>query len=159
MLIKEDSRNIGKEFRIEAYDVAHTMGEASVGVMTVFENGSAAKNEYKKFILRDTEKGDDYGGLREIMRRRFNHKEWTFPDLIVIDGGKGQKNIASKIIKELGLNINIVSVVKDEKHKAREILGNKKIIEKHKVSILQVNDEAHRFAINFHRNKMRKRLK
>jgi len=159
MLIKEDSRNIGKEFRIEAYDVAHIMGEASVGVMTVFENGSSAKNEYKKFILRETEKGDDYGGLREIMRRRLNHKEWTFPDLIVTDGGKGQKNVASKIIKELGLNINIVSVVKDDKHKAREILGNKKIIEKHKVSILQVNDEAHRFAINFHRNKLRKRLK
>jgi len=159
MLIKENSRNIGKEFRIEAFDAAHTMGEASVGVMTVFENGLAAKSEYKKFILRETEKGDDYGALREIMQRRFNHKEWTFPDLIVTDGGKGQKNIATRIMKELGLNVNIVSVVKDDKHKAREILGNKKIIEKHKVEILQVNDEAHRFAIEFHRKKMRKRLK
>lgn len=159
MLIKEESRNIGRDFRIEAYDIAHTKGNESVGVMTVFENGSPVKSDYKKFILRDTKSGDDYGGLREILRRRFSHPEWTAPDLIVIDGGKGQKNVASRVINNLDLNIKVVSVVKDDKHKAKEMLGNKKIIEKHKAEILQINEEAHRFAINFHRSKMRKRLK
>ena len=162
-LIKDETKNIGRDFRIEEYDVAHLGGEASVGVMTVFENGVAVKNEYKKFILRDTEPGDDYGGLREILRRRFNHKEWTFPDLVVIDGGKGQKNVAGKILKELGVNTKIVSVVKDEKHNPKGILATgiklKKIVEKNKKTILEANSEAHRFSINFHRSKMRKRLK
>jgi excinuclease ABC subunit C len=162
-LIKEETRNIGRDFRIEAYDVAHLRGAESVGVMTVFENDKPAKNEYKKFVLRDTKEGDDYAGLREILTRRFRHDEWAFPDLIVIDGGKGQKNIANRLLKKLGVNVKVVSVVKDDKHNAREILAAgtnlKKLVQKHENTILQANLESHRFAINFHRSKMRKRLK
>jgi len=162
-LIKEETKMIGRDFRIEAYDVAHTGGSESVGVMTVFENDEAKKSEYKKFILRDTKQGDDYGGLREILTRRFKHNEWSYPDLIVIDGGKGQKNIANRLLKKLGVNVKVVSVVKDDKHNAREILAAglklKKIVKKHESAILQANLESHRFAINFHRSKMRKRLK
>ena len=97
------------------------------------------------------------------MKRRFKHTEWTYPDLIVIDGGKGQKNIANRILKQLEVNTKVVSVVKDDKHNAREILAAgtklKKLVEKHQNEILQANLESHRFAINFHRSKMRKRLK
>ncbi len=161
-LIKEETKNINYQFRIEAYDVAHTKGSQSVGVMVVFENNQAVKNQYKKFILRETKNGDDYGGLKEILNRRLKHSEWSYPDLIVVDGGKGQKNVAEKTLKENNLNLNVVSVVKDKKHQARGILATgkkiKEIAQKNKVPILQINLEAHRFAINFHRNKMRKRL-
>lgn len=158
-LIKKGVGDNQNNFRIEAYDVAHTRGESSVGVMVVFDEGVPIKSEYKKFILRNTKKSDDYAGLEEILTRRFKHPEWGAPDLIVVDGGKGQKNIATKILKELGEEVKVVSVVKDDKHIAREILGDKKIVEKYKESILKANLESHRFAISFHRNKLRKRLK
>lgn len=152
-----DTRHEGsdKKFRIEAFDVAHMSGKNSVGVMTVIENGFVKKSEYKKFILRDTKRGDDVGGLREILTRRLKHSEWGTPDLIVVDGGKGQINQANKLIK----NIPIVSVLKDDKHKPKDILGDKKKADKYKKEILLVNNEAHRFAINFFRLKQRKNFK
>lgn len=162
-LIKKNEKNY-ENFRIEAFDIAHTMGESSVGVMIVIKDGNMIKNDYKKFILRQTQKGDDCGGLQEILIRRFNHLEWALPDLIVVDGGKGQKNIATKTLKQIfskqnrQIKIPIVSVIKDNKHIAKKILGSKKIVDKNKTIILKSNIEAHRFAINFHRQKMRKRI-
>jgi excinuclease ABC subunit C len=153
-LISDDTTN-HDSFRIESYDVAHMSGKNSVGVMTVIENGKVKKSEYKKFILRDTKRGDDVGGLREIITRRLKHPEWEQADLIVIDGGKGQINEAKRIIK----GIPVVSVLKDERHKPKDILGDKKIACKYKKEILLVNNEAHRFAINFFRSKQRKSFK
>lgn len=155
---KQDSR-----FRIEAYDVAHISGKNSVGVKTVMEDGKIKKSDYKKFILRNTKRGDDVGGLREILSRRFKHTEWTLPNLVVVDGGKGQLNVAlscimlfSKQYLKSGLSkIKAVSVLKDDKHKPKEIMGNKRIIQKYKKEILILNSEAHRFAIGFLRHKIK----
>ena len=145
-------------FRIEAYDVAHMKGSHSVGVMTVFENGVAQKSQYRKFILRDTPKGDDLKGLVEILTRRYKHDEWRLPDLVVIDGGKTQLKTAQSFFKSIMLDVPIVSVVKDDAHKAREILGDQTMATKHFKQIILINSEAHRFAIEFYRSKHRKSL-
>jgi excinuclease ABC subunit C len=143
-------------FRVEAYDVAHMKGSHSVGVMTVFENGIPQKSAYRKFILRNTPKGDDLKGLIETLTRRFTHEEWLLPDLVVIDGGKIQLKTAQSFFKSISLTVPIVSVVKDDSHKAREILGDKFFAEKYKKQIILINSEAHRFAIEFYRKTHRK---
>ena len=139
-----------KNLRIEAYDVAHLSGTNNVGVMTVIENGEINKNEYRKFIIRDS-KGNDVGALKEILERRFRHSEWAFPQIIVVDGGKAQINTARKVL--YGKKIEIVSVLKNEYHKPKAILGSKNITEKYSNDILLANSEAHRFAIKYHREK------
>ncbi|MEZ0209234.1 MAG: GIY-YIG nuclease family protein [Candidatus Paceibacterota bacterium] len=143
-------------FRIEAYDVAHISGGNRVGVMTVIEGKEKTTDEYRKFKLPE-KTNDDYAGLQEIMLRRFNHKEWRYPDLIVIDGGVGHKHTAEKVIAHLGLHIPVVSVVKDDRHKPKDILGLSVHVDYHKKEILLANAEAHRFAIGYHkllRNKL-----
>ncbi len=145
-----------RDFRIEAYDAAHISGTSRVGVMTVIEGGRKDTNGYRKFKL---EEGinDDYEGLRQMLRRRFGHTEWRYPDLIVIDGGKTHKETAEKVLAALGLPIPCVSVVKDERHKPKDILGDKVHVDYHKKEILLANSEAHRFAIGYHktlRNKL-----
>jgi excinuclease ABC subunit C len=158
-LIDDDKVNVQDvSFRIEAYDVAHMKGSHSVGVMTVFENGVAQKSQYRKFILRNTPKGDDLKGLIEILTRRYKHDEWRLPDLVVIDGGKTQLKTAQSFFKSITLNVPIVSVVKDDKHKAREILGDQIRASTHNKQIILINSEAHRFAIEFYRSKHRKSL-
>ena len=158
-LIKQDvSRGaLDTGFRIEAYDVAHISGTNAVGVMTVVEDGEVNKSQYRKFKIK-IDKNDDTKNLKEVLNRRFGHPEWRFPNLIVVDGGKGQINAAKSVLKEAGLDfINVVSVVKDERHKPREILGNLAVepplggstaLER---AILLANAEAHRFAIKYHR--------
>lgn len=157
-LIKEDQILSFKDtnFRIEAYDVAHISGTSRVGVMVVIEGGEKEKDQYRKFKLEE-DKNDDYEGLRNLLERRFSHKEWRYPDLIVIDGGLPHKNIAEKIVTSFGLLIPCVSVVKDERHKPKDILGDKIHVDYHKKDILLSNAEAHRFAIGYHktlRNKL-----
>lgn len=145
--------NIGNTVRIESYDIAHMSGKNMVGVMTVVVGNQKAQNEYKKFIIRGNTGADDTKALREILERRFNHEEWGIPDVVVIDGGQAQINVGQQVLKELGKNIPVVAVLKDEKHKPKDILGDKQIIEKYKEQILLSNAEAHRFAITFHREK------
>lgn len=139
-----------KSFRIEAYDVAHISGTNRVGVMTVIKDKEKDKSEYRKFKLEENI-NDDYGGIRELLKRRLNHKNWEFPDLIVLDGGENQRKVGEKIVTEMGLLIPCVSVVKNDKHKPKDILGNKKVVDYHKKEILLANQEAHRFAINYHK--------
>lgn len=141
--------------RIEAYDVAHLRGFSAVGVMVVVEDGEAKPSEYRKFNLKATVAGDDVGGLREILSRRMGHDEWPMPRLIVVDGGAGQMNGAKKVLDEYGIQIPLVGVTKDEKHRPRAIVGDKKYIEGRERDILLANAEAHRFAIGFHRKKLR----
>lgn len=138
------------DFRIEAYDVAHISGSHRVGVMTVVEGKEKNKAEYRRFKLPE-KTNDDYEGLREVLTRRLRHKEWRYPDLIVIDGGIGQKQTAERIIAAHGLLIPCVSVVKDERHKPKDILGAKIHVDYHKKDILLANSEAHRFAIGYHK--------
>jgi len=145
-------------FRIEAYDAAHLSGKNSVAVMTVIENGEVNKNEYRKFKLHGTAGADDLASLEEVLRRRFNHLEWRMPNIVVVDGGVNQKRRAEKTLKEMGISVPIVAVVKDEFHKPRNISGDSKIVGKYEREILLGNNEAHRFAIKFHRE-LRDRIK
>lgn len=158
-LIKKENEVSNKDFagsfRIEAYDIAHMSGKNNVGVMIVACDDEIEKSEYRKFKI-SKENNDDVAALREVLIRRFAHPEWTNPNLIVIDGGLGQKNAAENALKEMNLNIPIISVVKDETHKANHLLGEENTINQYKDMILKVNVEAHRFAIAYHKN-LRKR--
>jgi len=143
-------------FRIEAYDIAHMSGKNMVGVMIVVENNEPNKSEYKKFIIRTQESSNDTGALEEILSRRFRHAEWGIPNLIVVDGSTAQINVAKRVLNRYQFNISIVSVVKDDRHKAKAIIGDEQIIKQYKKSILLANSEAHRFAIAFHKQKRNK---
>lgn len=140
-------------YRVEAYDVAHSSGTSVVGVMTVVEDGEAAKGEYRKFRIRKNPGVDDTGALKEILRRRLAHLEWHLPRLIVVDGGKAQVNAAESVLKLFGFDIPVVSVLKDERHKPKDILGDRAIAREREGDILLANAEAHRFAIAYHRKR------
>ncbi len=157
-LIDDEKTNTDIAFRIEAFDIAHMKGTNSVGVMTVMENGHVNKSAYRKFILRNTPKGDDLKGLIEIMTRRFKHTEWPTPNLIVIDGGKTHLKTAQSACDAYGISSKVISVVKDDKHKAKDILGDSKIPSQLKKEVILLNSEAHRFAIEFYRKKHRKSM-
>ena len=145
--------------RIEAYDMAHLRGQAFVGVMTVVEDGVAQKNDYRKFRIRTAKPGDDVGALREVLTRRLGHDEWPLPRLIAVDGSTAQINGAQKVLDEYGMTIPIVGVVKDEKHRPRDIRGDRDLINGRERDILLANAEAHRFAIGYHRKTSRGQLK
>lgn len=153
-LIREETWG-GKEptgYRIESYDIAHLMGQYVVGVMTVVEDGSPAKGEYRKFKIKELPGINDTKALTEVLSRRLGHNEWRFPNLIVVDGGVAQKRAMEKVLRETGNRIPVVSVVKDERHKPKEILGDKSYL-KYEKEILLSNAEAHSFAIGFHKEK------
>jgi excinuclease ABC subunit C len=159
-----------KPERIESYDIAHLAGTNTVGVMAVMEFGELKKADYRKFIIKTSAKSDDCAALREVLKRRLKHFEWPLPAILVVDGGRGQLNTAVKTLKEnlpaeTFQKIQIVSVVKDERHKAREILitsdatkNSLNLNKKTQQQIFLINQDTHRFAINFHRQK-RKMLK
>jgi len=147
-----------KTFRIESYDIAHMSGQNVVGVMTVIENGEIKKSDYRKFKIKENPGVNDTKALSEILSRRLTHIEWPLPNLIVVDGGKAQKNAIERVLTENKLDIPVMSVVKNEHHKAREILGDKRLLI-HEREILLSNSEAHRFAIGFHKELRNKILK
>jgi excinuclease ABC subunit C len=160
-LIRRDTARVRDEdaFRIEAYDIAHISGSSTVGVMVVVEGDELAKDQYRKFRIRGTGSKvtvDDTKNLKEVIERRLGHLEWPLPSLIVIDGGVGQLNAAKEVLSGKGFKIDLVSVVKDNRHKAKEIIGKKGIVEKWNMPILLANSEAHRFAITYHRKLQRK---
>ncbi len=144
--------NLESDFRIEAYDIAHMAGKNMVGVMTVVVDGEVDKSEYKKFKIRTQTDANDTGALKEVLERRFNHSEWPFPQLVVVDGGKAQINTARKVLENMNLDIPVVSVLKDERHKPKAIMGDKVLGVKYEKEILLANSEAHRFGINYHKN-------
>lgn len=168
-LIKDEYRAHGtaaQASRIEAYDIAHLAGQAHVGVMTVVEGGLPNKMEYRKFTIKQAKGGDDPGSLREVLSRRLAHNEWPMPKLIVVDGHTAQINAAVAVLKQYGIQIPVVGVVKDEKHRPRSIAGLSTVLKVNDRNgdlsralsrdILLANAEAHRFAISFHRKKSRK---
>lgn len=123
-LIKEENTQEGNatKFRIEAYDIAHMSGKNMVGVMTVVTNGIADTSEYRKFIIRSQSGSNDTGALEEVLSRRLRHTEWGMPDLIVVDGGVAQKNVAEQVVARYQFPIPVVAVVKDDRHKPAKIL-------------------------------------
>ncbi|MEK7068962.1 MAG: UvrB/UvrC motif-containing protein [Patescibacteria group bacterium] len=142
--------------RIEAFDVAHTSGSETVGVMTVVQDGELKKSAYRKFKIR-TATNDDVASLKEILSRRLAHTEWQLPKLFVVDGGTAQLRVAQTILKNAGVIIPVIGVVKNMAHKPERLVGDKKMIKLHEREILLANSEAHRFAIQWHRMRIRKR--
>ena len=164
-----DWLGLGTLHRAEAYDISNTNGVESVGSMVVFEDGKPKKNDYRKFRIRTVKGPDDYKSMREVLTRRFtrgmreregledSHGFSRYPDLIMMDGGRGQVNIALDVLKELGLNIPVCGMVKDDTHSTRGLYYNniEIPIDKHSEGfklITRVQDEAHRFAITYHRS-------
>ena len=179
-LKREEGRTIGavKELaellglskleRMEAFDISNTSGFASVGSMIVYEKGKPKRNDYRKFRIKGVQGADDYASMAEVLNRRFTHgiqeqqegKEigsfTTFPDLILMDGGKGQVNVALDVLNTLGLHIPVCGMVKDDFHRTRGLYYNNQEISIDRQSegfklITRIQDEAHRFAIEFHR--------
>ena len=157
-LIRDDTKIYRNEklIRIEAYDIAHMSGQDMVGVMVVVEGEEPRPSEYRKFKINSVRSSNDTAALKEIMTRRLKHEEWPLPQLIVVDGGVAQKNVAETIIKETNQSIPVVAVVKDQNHKPVRLMTAKKIKEVYKDSILLANAESHRFALTFHRQLRRK---
>ncbi|MBR3397563.1 MAG: excinuclease ABC subunit UvrC [Lachnospiraceae bacterium] len=148
--------------RIEAYDISNISGFQAVGSMVVFENGRNKRSDYRKFRIKTVEGPNDYASLEEVLNRRFERAEnkspgfSVLPDLILMDGGRGQVNICSKVLKEHGLDIHVCGMVKDDHHRTRGLYYNNKEIEIDPHSpefalITRIQDEAHRFAITYHR--------
>ena len=158
-LLKRDGDDGVSGGRIEAFDVAHLGGQNMVGVMTVVENGLADKSEYRKFKIKSVNEANDPAALREVLLRRLAHKEWTFPRIIVVDGNEIQLTVVRQVLKQLRVEgVDLVAVVKDERHKAKQILGDKILIKSFVREILLANSEAHRFAITFHRQRRDRQL-
>ncbi len=140
--------------RVEAYDVAHTAGTETVAVMTVVSGGEAIPAAYRKFIIK-TATNNDVASLVEALVRRLNHPEWPLPRVFVVDGGLAQLRAAERVLKRAGVSVPVVGVVKNDKHKPERLIGNKRITEAYERDIVLANSEAHRFAIQWHRKKLR----
>ncbi len=136
--------------RIEAYDTAHLSGTNAVGVMTVLVDGVPSKREYRTFNIRGIKKNDDIASLWEILSRRLTHLEWPLPQAIVVDGGRTQKKAAEAVLRENGISVSVAAVVKDERHRPREVIGARAAGVSEADAVL-ANAEAHRFSLARHR--------
>ena len=149
--------------RMECYDISHMQGAETVASMVVFEGGKPAKREYRRFKLKTVQgKPDDFASMAEIMERRYgNEKDWPIPDLIIIDGGKGQLNAALPVIRAMGVtDVPVISLAKRIEEVFVEGESESVILEHHtpELQLLQqIRDEAHRFAITYHRRLRGKR--
>ncbi|MFV0528490.1 MAG: excinuclease ABC subunit UvrC [Lachnospiraceae bacterium] len=150
--------------RIEAYDISNISGFSSVGSMIVYEKGKPKRSDYRKFKIKQVEGPNDYASMEEVLTRRFTHQSGTdydsfsiLPDLILMDGGKGQVNIALRVLEKLNLKIPVCGMVKDDNHRTRGLYYNNV---EYKIPtnsegfhlITRIQDEAHRFAIEYHRS-------
>lgn len=142
--------------RIEAFDIAHTGGTETVGVMVAIEDSQPLKSAYRKFKVRGYTNNDP-GALSEVLSRRFLHPEWQYPRVIVVDGSTAQMNAARKVLSNAGIMIPIVGVVKNERHQPERLAGDQNSIRDFERDILLANSEAHRFAITYHRKRLRVR--
>ena len=156
---------INTPLRIELFDNSHIQGDAPVGAMVVFINGEPLKKMYRKFNIEGKEKRDDYASMKEVMRRRYTRileENGEFPDLILTDGGLGQIHAGVEIIEELGLEIPVFGLFKNDKHQTKGLMdkdGNVISLEDNKslfFLLVRMQDEVHRFAITFHHQKRSK---
>lgn len=153
----EEKNNINKGFRIEAYDISNISGEFAVGGMVVFAGGESDKAQYRKFKIKTIVGSNDVGMMQEVLKRRFRNN-WTLPDLIILDGGRGHLNMGLEVLSEQNLDIPMIGVAKGSDRKKLEVVGGVNIKNKKIKSILadkkllkRITDEAHRFAITYHR--------
>ena len=161
--------------RIESYDISNINGFQSVGSMVVFEKGKPKKSDYRKFRIQTVQGPDDYASMEEVLTRRFRHgleelakleeKDWgedlgsftRFPDLIMMDGGKGQVHVAEQVLEKLGLSIPVCGLVKDDKHRTRGLYFQDRelpvVVNSEGFHLMtRIQDEVHRFAIEYHRS-------
>ncbi|MCI5050817.1 MAG: GIY-YIG nuclease family protein [Candidatus Pacebacteria bacterium] len=159
-LLKHNFESSGyvTNFRMEAYDIAHIQGDAMVGVMVVYSGASIDNSEHRVFNINSVDRANDTAALYEVITRRLKHSEWPYPQIIVVDGAIAQKRVIEKALREKNLSIPVMAVVKDDRHKAREILGQKKISEKYHKEIVAINVESHRFALKQHTKKREKQF-
>lgn len=150
-LIQEDAPVMKEgKTRIEGYDISNISGTSSVGSMVVFMNDYPDKNEYRKFKIKTLSGVNDTGMMKEVLRRRFKNN-WPLPNLILIDGGRGQVNAVLGVLKEFGLSIPVVGLAKGPERKRNDVIG--RIPEGVSLeTLIKVRDEAHRFAISYHKN-------
>ena len=152
-----DMLGLPKADRLEAFDISNTSGYQSVASMVVFEKGRARKNAYRKFKLRTVTGPDDYKSMEEVLTRRFTDERFdVYPDIIMMDGGKGQVNVALKVLEALNIHIPVCGMVKDDNHRTRGLYYNNQEISFPRNSevfgmITRLQDEAHRFAITYHK--------
>ncbi|KKS96385.1 MAG: Excinuclease ABC, C subunit domain protein [Candidatus Giovannonibacteria bacterium GW2011_GWA1_43_15] len=152
--------------RIEAYDIANIQGKFAYGSMVVFANGKIDKDSYRIFKIKTVKKSDDPAMIKEVLLRRLKHREWPYPQVILIDGGRAQLNAAGLEIRNLKLDIKIIALTKNKKHigdhvfiqNHREPISLNQLPEPLKNFILHLNNEAHKFAINHYRRLHRKSL-
>ena len=160
---------------MEAFDISNTSGFANVGSMVVYEKGKPKRSDYRKFKMKTVAGPDDYACMHEVLTRRFQHgldekqemqeqnmdenfgSFTKFPDLLLMDGGRGQVNIALQVLDELGINIPVCGMVKDDNHRTRGLYFQNKELPIDRNSegfklITRIQDEAHRFAITYHRS-------
>lgn len=154
-----DGAHTNSALRIEGYDVAHLQGKDMIGVMTVVMGGVAQKQDYRTFNIRSVGKSNDTAALREILERRLAHAEWEYPKLIVVDGGTAQLNAARTVLRNAGVEIPVVAVTKDERHRPKQIRGPVKWRRTYAADILLANAEAHRFSLARHTHKRRSTLR
>nr|WP_294665555.1 excinuclease ABC subunit UvrC [uncultured Blautia sp.] len=150
--------------RMEAYDISNISGFESVGSMVVYEKGKPKRSDYRKFKIKWVQGPNDYASMEEVLTRRFTHESRgefdsfsVFPDLILMDGGRGQVNIARKVLEKLGIDIPVCGMVKDDNHRTRGVYFNNVEIPIDTESegfhlVTRIQDEAHRFAIEYHRS-------
>lgn len=148
--------NLSEISRVEAYDISNISGFQTVGSMVVFEKGKPKRSDYRKFRIRGVQGADDYASMEEMLTRRLSHYE-TYPDLIMMDGGRGQVNIALKVMDAVGVHVPVCGMVKDDHHRTRGIYFNNVEIPIDRDSegfrlVTRIQDEAHRFAIEYHRS-------
>ncbi len=148
--------------RIESYDISNISGYQSVGSMVVYEGGKPKKSDYRKFRIKSVQGPNDYASMEEVLTRRFTKALEAaggfekLPDLLLMDGGKGQVNIALQVLDKLGLNVPVAGMVKDDRHRTRGLYFNQEEIPIERDSegfklITRIQDETHRFAIEYHR--------
>ena len=148
--------NLPKLERVEAYDISNISGFQTVGSMVVFEKGRPKRSDYRKFRIRGVQGADDYASMEEVLTRRLSHYE-NYPDLIMMDGGRGQVNIALKVMQQLNIEVPVCGMVKDDKHRTRGIYFHNIELPIDRDSegfrlVTRIQDEAHRFAIEYHRS-------
>jgi excinuclease ABC subunit C len=138
--------------RVEAYDISNISGQYAVGSMVVFTDGEVDKSQYRKFKIRQSEGPNDYEMMREVLQRRFRHHEWEFPNLILMDGGKGQVSIAMKVLEAYELNIPVVGFAKGPDRKGEKLIFSQPLKGYNLDMFRELRDEAHRFAQAYYRN-------
>ena len=151
-----DLLNLPEISRVEAYDISNISGFQTVGSMVVFEKGKPKRSDYRKFRIRGVQGADDYASMEEMLTRRLSHYE-TYPDLIMMDGGRGQVNIALKVMDAVGVHVPVCGMVKDDNHRTRGVYFNNVEIPIDTSGegfhlVTRIQDEAHRFAIEYHRS-------